>query len=155
MSKISKVLAHAEQRCQSSGARFTDKRRHVLTSLLASGKALSAYELVEACKNDHDQTLPPMSVYRILEFLEKEQLVHKLNLSNKYVACAHIACEHEHSVPQFLICSECQRVEEISVSQKIIQDLQNNVEQAGFHLISRQLEMECVCKKCMKKPNNL
>ena len=37
-----------------------------------------------------------MSIYRILEFLESQQLVHKLKLTNRYVACVHITCNHEH-----------------------------------------------------------
>ena len=72
--------------------------------LLESDKALSAYELTEFCRDRLGFDLLPMSVYRILEFLEGEHLAHRLNLANKYVACSHITCEHEHDVPQFLIC---------------------------------------------------
>jgi len=117
--------------------------------LLQSEKALSAYELVEYCKNEFGEKLPAMSVYRILDFLQDEQLVHKLNLANKYVACAHITCNHEHQVPQFLICDNCQKVKEISINKSTIDTLQSNVEKAGFHLVSPQLEMNCLCKQCL------
>ena len=89
-----------------------------------------------------------MSVYRILNFLQDERLVHKLNLANKYVACSHIACEHTHEIPQFLICGECQRVEEISISKPTINNLQQSIDDVGFHLISPQLEMNCLCDSC-------
>ena len=55
-----------------------------------------------------------------------------LNLANKYVACSHITCEHEHEVPQFLICGQCQRVEEISISKGTISKLQKN---AGYQYV--------------------
>jgi len=148
MSNVETVIQHAERHCKSHGARLTAKRKQVLSGLLKSGKALSAYELMDVCKEEYGESLPAMSVYRILEFLEDELLVHKLNLANKYVACAHISCDHAHAVPQFLICSECNKVQEISINQSTIDELQSNVEEAGYHLITPQLEMNCICADC-------
>ena len=109
---------------------------------------MSAYELVDFCKEQYGESLPPMSVYRILDFLRHENLVHKLDLANKYIACANITCKHDHGVPQFLICSTCQRVEEITVAESMINSLKASVENAGFLLSSPQLEMSCLCKQC-------
>jgi len=145
---IDSVLAEAEQRCREQGARLTDKRKQILSGLLNSDTALSAYELVDYCKAEYGHAIPAMSVYRILEFLQGQHLVHKLNLANKYVACAHITCDHDHGVPQFLICAECQRVEEIYVAKATIAALERGVKGAGFHLASPQLEMNCICQDC-------
>ncbi|MCV6606194.1 MAG: transcriptional repressor, partial [Porticoccaceae bacterium] len=103
MNNVQKIIDHAENSCKARGKKLTDKRKYVLFSLLHSNKAMSAYELVDYCKAVLGKTLPPMSVYRILDFLQEEHLVHKLNLANKYIACAHITCNHEHCVSQFLI----------------------------------------------------
>lgn len=149
MKKVEKIIHHAEKHCNAHGARLTSKRKHVLSGLLESEKALSAYELVDYCKTTFDENIPAMSVYRILDFLEGERLVHKLNLANKYVACSHITCDHDHAVPQFLICGECQTVKEISIAQSTMRAFKKNVEQAGFHLMSPQLEMNCLCENCM------
>ncbi len=151
MATVESIINHAERQCKSHGARLTDKRKQVLTGLLQSEKALSAYELADYFTKELDQSIPAMSIYRILEFLQQEQLVHKLNLANKYIACSHITCEHEHAVPQFLICNKCQKVKEISINKAMIDDLQQNVENAGFHLASPQLEMNCVCESCSEK----
>ncbi|MCW8876032.1 MAG: transcriptional repressor [Kangiellaceae bacterium] len=151
MQTVRSIINHAEKHCKSNGSRLTQKRKQVLEGLLQSEKALSAYELADYCAKKFDQSLPAMSVYRILEFLQQEQLVHKLNLANKYVACSHITCDHAHDVPQFLICSNCQRVEEISINKSMIEELQLNVEEAGFHLASPQLEMNCICDQCIDK----
>jgi Fur family zinc uptake transcriptional regulator len=151
MTKLNNIIQHAEKNCKAHGTKLTNKRKIVLAGLLKSDKAMSAYELVDYCKNELDETLPPMSVYRILDFLHSENLVHKLNLANKYIACAHITCDHSHGVPQFLICSGCLRVKEIQIEQSIITALKDNVEAAQFHLTSPQLEMHCLCNKCCGK----
>tara|TARA_B110000444_G_scaffold30904_1_gene26166 strand:- start:1244 stop:1705 length:462 start_codon:yes stop_codon:yes gene_type:complete len=145
------VIKQAEQQCKANGVRLTPKRKQILTGLLYSHTGLSAYELVDYYKVTHGDPIPPMSVYRILDFLQEQRLVHKLNLANKYVACAHITCGHDHGTQQFLICGKCERVEEISVPQKTIKAIQLSVEKAGFELVSRQLEMNCLCQNCHDK----
>ena len=144
----SSVLRLAEEHCKTRGARFTDKRRQVLTGLLDSQKALSAYELTDYCRDELGYQLPAMSVYRILEFLESEDLVHRLHLAKKYVACSHIACNHEHELPQFLICKECYRVQEIIIDREIMNSLNQSVDDVGFSLASQQLEFDCLCGDC-------
>lgn len=151
MHRIQAIIEYAEKHCKEHGARLTNKRKQILTGLLQSERALSAYELVEYCKSEFGENLPAMSVYRILDFLQDEQLVHKLNLANKYVACAHITCNHVHEVPQFLICDNCQKVKEISINKSTIDTLKRNVKKAGFHLVSPQLEMNCICEQCLNK----
>ncbi|MCB1854976.1 MAG: transcriptional repressor [Halieaceae bacterium] len=145
---IDSVLSEAEQRCRDQGARLTEKRRQILSGLLHSDTALSAYEIADICRAEYGYSIPAMSVYRILDFLEGQRLVHKLNLANKYVACAHITCAHDHGVPQFLICGNCQRVKEISVSKSTIKALERSVAEAGYQLVSPQLEMNCLCETC-------
>lgn len=149
MDEVKKIIDHAEQHCKTHGSRLTNKRKQVLSGLLQSKRALSAYELIDFCKAEFGETMPAMSMYRILDFLKDEHLVHKLSLANKYVACAHITCDHDHDTPQFLICGQCQKVVEIGINKKIIAGLQKNVKSAGFHLISPQLEMNCVCDDCL------
>ncbi|HAC35120.1 MAG TPA: transcriptional repressor [Gammaproteobacteria bacterium] len=149
MNTTEQIIDRAEQRCNAHGARLTHKRKKVLSGLLQSDKALSAYELMDYCNSEFGENIPAMSVYRILDFLQEEQLVHKLKLANKFVACAHISCDHAHGVPQFLICGECQRVKEVVISQSIINQLQQSVSEAGFHLRSPQLEMDSLCECCV------
>ncbi|CAA0080733.1 Zinc uptake regulation protein [Zhongshania aliphaticivorans] len=151
MSNINTILNDAEKSCQTTGARLTDKRKKVLTGLLQSSKALSAYELVDYWREEFNESIPPMSVYRILDFLEGENLVHKLKLANKYVACSHISCNHAHEIPQFLICDACGVVKEIGIKKDLINTLEHNVEEAGYKLQSPQLELHCLCQDCANK----
>lgn len=148
MSNIQHILDQAEASCRNNGARLTDKRKRVLTGLLTSQKAKSAYELIDYIRNEYQETMQPTTVYRILDFLAGENLVHKLHLANKYVACSHICCDHSHEVPQFLICDECSNVKEIGIKKSLISTLKQNVEQAGYQLKSPQLELHCLCQQC-------
>jgi Fur family zinc uptake transcriptional regulator len=148
MTNVNETVDYAEQQCKNRGSRLTDKRKLVLSGLLRSEKPLSAYELIEFCKVELGETLPAMTIYRVLDFLEREQLVHKLNLHNKYVACEHITCDHSHSVSQFLICCRCQKVEEVIISKSMVKELQENVESAGFFLENPQIEINCICEEC-------
>ena len=134
--------------CDEQNIKLTAKRKEILSSLLNSEKALSAYDLIKILKNQGGASIPAMSVYRILDFLENNSLVHKLKLANKYVACSHITCDHGHSSPQFLICNDCDSVKEISVDHQVMTALKSKVKSAGFSLRSPQIEMDCVCSKC-------
>ena len=143
------VLLDAEHRCEDRGVKLTSRRRQVLNALLQEDRALSAYELMEVCNRESNEPMPAMSVYRILSFLEKQSLVHKLSSANKYVACSHITCAHQHySRPQFLICTNCTRVEEAEVSSEAFVAMEQVAQTAGFHLESRQLELSGTCNDC-------
>ncbi|MEM8659755.1 MAG: Fur family transcriptional regulator [Pseudomonadota bacterium] len=149
MVNVVEALDEAEQRCKAEGARLTDKRKQVLEGLLNSDTALSAYQLVDYCKERYNQSIPAMSVYRILDFLQSQKLVHKLELANKYVACSQISCKQDECVSQFLICQNCQRVEEVDIDKSTLRAIERSVKAAGFRLASQQLEMHCLCEECM------
>ncbi|MCT8988442.1 Fur family transcriptional regulator [Shewanella phaeophyticola] len=149
MNNIDTIIEYAEQNCKSHGSRLTTKRKQVLSLLAQTNKALSAYDLIDLFVKENGEKIPAMSVYRILDFLEAEHLVHKLKLANKFIACSHITCKHEHGVPQFLICSVCNAVKEIIVNKSTINELNQSVEQAGFQLVSPQLEINCICNDCL------
>lgn len=148
VSKLDRVIRKAEEHCNHPGAKLTPKRKSILTLLLRSEKPLSAYELAERYQQQFNDAIPPMSVYRMLDFLMGENLAHKLSSENKFVACAHIACDHQHQVPQFLICDRCNTVKEIAIGKDIIDALDSNVTAAGYHLINHQLELHCLCNAC-------
>ena len=142
------IVEHAARYCAEHGSKLTAKRRQVLTSLVKSKKALSAYDLVDDSRQGVEATLLPMSVYRILRFLQSIGFVHRLNTANKYVACAHITCDHAHATPQFLICTGCSNVKEVGVANDLTESIALAAETTGFRLLSNQLELECLCNDC-------
>ena len=146
--EANKTLARAAEKCLQTGSKLTDKRALILKVLVEADSPLSAYEVVDRYNKKSQKAMPPMSAYRILDFLVSAQLTHKLTSENKYVACSHIACSHEHEIPQFLICQQCHRVKEIDIQHDIIDSLQQQVSTAGYQLINSQLELDCLCEDC-------
>ena len=142
------VMIAAEQKCHQLGIKFTKRRKQVLSVLIEADVALSAYEIAERCNAGSDSNMPAMSVYRILDLFQEQNLIHKLDIANKYVCCAHISCSHEHDNSQFLICGSCRHVEEISLSVDAVQALQTAASAAGFDAISPQLEIKGRCSRC-------
>ncbi|MBU03101.1 MAG: transcriptional repressor [Halieaceae bacterium] len=142
------VMTAAEQKCLHQGIKFTKRRKQVLSVLIEADVALSAYEIAERCNAGSDSNMPAMSVYRILDLFQEQNLIHKLDIANKYVCCAHISCSHEHDNSQFLICGSCRHVEEISLSDDAVQALQTAASAVGFNAISPQLEIKGRCSRC-------
>ena len=147
---INKTLNRAEKICTEKGGRLTAKRKDILEILVASECPLSAYEVTEIFNQKNDNKMQPMSVYRMMEFLISANLVHKLKSINKFLACSHINCQHDHEIPQFLMCQKCHSVKEIGVDRKIIDEISQNIQSAGYQLLNEQIEFDCLCSDCIK-----
>lgn len=147
-SRLDKMLQQAERSCVEQGARLTQKRKQILMILLETDAPRSAYEVAELYRQQTQENIPVMSVYRMLDFLMQYSLVHKLSSTNKFIACSHIACEHSHQTPQFLICDKCQKVSEIGIDKKVINALEKSVGDKHFQLSGPQLELHGVCERC-------
>lgn len=148
MNHIETTLQSAKQICTNKDIKLTSKRMNIFASLLDVGEAKSAYELAELYKVNFGQSIPAMSVYRILDFLAEQSLVHKLDSANKYIACSHLSCCHTHQIPQFLICETCNSVTEIVVNQAVMEELTSSVSKTGFKLSNQQIELKGFCKDC-------
>ena len=148
MSKESVTVAAAKKEFLAHGVPITSKRVNLFSILLASQKALSAYELADLYLEVFAAPIPAITVYRVLEFLQDKDLVHKLDTANKFVACSQFDCKHTHPPSQFLICNQCLKVKELGMSGAKFEELKQTIEDAGFHLDTQQLEMNCICTDC-------
>src|SRR6201987_1970215 len=104
------AITHAERVCKERAQKFTPIRRHVLEALLSSHRPLGAYEVIAALAKSMPRPAP-ITVYRALDFLMANGLVHRIESRNAYLACA-----HDHSATAlvaFLICEHCGSVGEI------------------------------------------
>lgn len=149
-SDVDKVLDKAQAICAAHGAKLTDKRRRVLQVVLESAEPLSAYQIADQYRDLYGKTLSVMSVYRMLNFLKENELVHRLETTNQYLPCSHISCQHAHEVPQFLICDSCHTVDEVGIRKEILRELSSNIEDTGFALARQQLEFHGLCRDCQQ-----
>jgi predicted transcriptional regulator len=81
----SAAIAHAEVLCAARAQRLTPMRRHVLEALLDSHRPLGVYEIIERLAR-HGRPAP-ITVYRALDFLRDNGLVHRIESRNAFVAC--------------------------------------------------------------------
>jgi len=147
---VHQTISHALKSCQDSGVRLTPKREKVLRVLLEANCPLSAYDVVEQFRVNYSENLPAMSAYRILTFLLDNGFVHKLETTNQFLTCNHIRCDHPHQPPKFLICDQCNTVKELSINQETLSELNRGIEEAGFTLVRKQLELHGLCDQCQK-----
>src|SRR5881628_1225622 len=104
------AMAHAEEVCARRAQKFTPIRRQVLQALLSSHRPLGAYEVIDELARGMPRPAP-ITVYRALDFLMTNGLVHRIESRNAYLACAH---DHDSAaLVAFLICERCGSVGEI------------------------------------------
>ena len=65
MANLKATLASAEKQCQLRGTRLTPKRKTVLMGLVKSKHAMTAYELVDHCKEELYESIPALSLIHI------------------------------------------------------------------------------------------
>ena len=151
--ELDALLRAADVACAENGARLTHRRRQVLSALTQASSPLSAYEVLDLCNRSSTSPMPAMSVYRILDFLEQQSLVHRLSSSNKFVSCAHIAGDHKHfQRTHFLLCNGCSSVEEVDATEEASEALEKMAKTVGFKLTTQQFELSGICTTCQKSP---
>jgi Fur family zinc uptake transcriptional regulator len=140
----SAAIAHAEAHCTARAQRLTPMRRQVLETLLASHKPLGAYEIIERMA-DHPA---PITIYRALDFLRENGLVHRIESRNAFVACAHNHGDDDLVV--FLICERCGAVGE-APGGSAAEALKASSRAAGFLPKSPLIEIAGICSHCRER----
>ena len=146
--QVAAHLAQVEQHCRARGIRLTPLRREVLALVLSAQKPIGAYDLLAQLGREGRPAAPP-TVYRSLDFLIEHGFIHRLASINAYLSCCHPAHRHQ-SV--FLICTACQRTDELSVA-SLAQPLQALTTQQQFQVAQSLIEISGLCKSCQTQTN--
>jgi Fur family transcriptional regulator, zinc uptake regulator len=140
----SDAIAHAETICAARHERLTPMRRQVLAALLASHSPLGAYELIDRLAAQGSRPAP-ITIYRALDFLREQGLVHRIESRNAFIACVH---NHESGDPVvFLICEKCGAVGE-AAGAAVADTIKSASRAAGFTPKSQVIEISGVCAHC-------
>jgi Fur family zinc uptake transcriptional regulator len=140
------AMAHAEALCAARARRLTPTRRLVLEALTASHRPIGAYEIIDRLA-DRGPRPAPITVYRALDFLLENGLVHRIESRNAFMACVN---EHESgSMVVFLICEQCGAVGEAR-SSAVAESLAAAAKNAGFIPKSPVIEVTGICSHCSK-----
>ncbi len=104
-------LDAADALCARAGAKLTTLRRDILALFLQADAPPNAYQLLDRLRDRRGHATPP-TVYRALDFLREQGLVHRVERLNAFVGCVGGEAHHHHQA-QFLICTVCGRVLEL------------------------------------------
>ena len=139
------VLERAEAVCAEREAKLTPTRRRVLEILAESHRPVGAYDLIERL-GESGKLPAPTTVYRALDFLLDQGLVHRLESRNAFVGCPQPDRDH---VSQFLICRDCENVTEID-DPGIGSAVSRSAASAGFVVDRLTIEMQGLCPACSR-----
>ncbi len=143
---IDDAIVRAIEICEKRGVRFTELRKTVLGLVWSGHEAVKAYDLLDQLAALGGSAKPP-TVYRALEFLMDQGLVHKIESLNAYIGCPHPEGDH---VSQFFICDTCGDVEEANLPDlEIIIQLQ--AKKNGFIIKRQTVEIRGQCQACCSK----
>ncbi len=137
------ALEAATDHCRREGVRLTPLRRKVLQAVWRSHHPLGAYEICDVLSGQGQPVLPP-TVYRALDFLERNGLVHRIARLNAFIGCNQ-AGSHSHG--RFLICSECGSVAELPADELVDRFTR---EASAIQFEARTVRLEAVgrCATC-------
>ncbi|GAB0114078.1 Fur family transcriptional regulator [Acidisoma sp. C75] len=161
-----RLLTEAAALCAGRREKLTEQRRLILGFILESPRPSGAYDLLDRLRAAGRAAAPP-TVYRALDFLTAQGLVHRIERLSAFIGCAHLhgpgkgaAATHCHPPAaegaepphrldslQFLICTQCRRVFEITDA-RIRGAMESAAEAAGFRPAGATVEIEGLCAEC-------
>ena len=140
------LLSRAERACERRGSRLTGQRRDVLNCVAQSHSAVGAYDIIERMAARGPRPAP-ITVYRVLDFLEAHGLVHKIESRNAFVACTHA---HDGEPAALMICEACGLVAERDVP-PVFAALDKAAVSQGFAPRRMVVEVTGTCRQCQER----
>ena len=144
---VSAALGEAAKLCERRGARLTSVRRRVLELVWTSHEPIGAYAVLEQLRREGRAAQPP-TVYRALDFLLAQGLVHRLASLNAFIGCTRPARPHRG---QFLICRACGDAAELD-DVRIGTAIAASTGELGFAVERVTVEVSGRCPRCVAEP---
>jgi Fur family zinc uptake transcriptional regulator len=129
--------------CGERGVRLTALRLQVLELVWQSHAPIGAYAILERLAGRRGRAAPP-TVYRALDFLTREGLVHRVDSLNAYVGCPSPGQPHQ---AYFFICRRCGEAAEFH-DPNLAASIARCVGEAGFRLATATVELAGACARC-------
>ena len=107
-------------------------------------RPLSAYDILD--KFLRIKKIQPATVYRSLKNLIDQNLVHRINLSNKYILRNEYP--NKNDVTTIVVCEKCNDYEEIVLNRYKMSLAYNILDLKKFSLDNFAVEIVSKCKQC-------
>ena len=146
---VARALERAERLCAKHGARLTKLRRRVLELVWASHAPMGAYEILRRLSHERHGAAPP-TVYRALDFLLEQGLIHRIESLNAFVGCPEPGPPHSG---QFMICDGCGEAAEMADS-RIQNAIARGAHGRGFLVKRTTVELQGLCPACQTESDS-
>ena len=140
---VDSALRKAREICERNHVRFTPIRKRILEMIWSSHEPVLAYDLLDRLRREKNNAQPP-TVYRALEFLIENRLIHRIESLNAYIGCQSPGRKH---LSQFLICTGCSQVAELDDS-TVTRAISNQASKSGFRIAAQNVEILGQCPAC-------
>lgn len=141
---LNAALTQAQTLCKAQGARLTTTREAVLRLIWQSHKPVGAYHIIEQLSAEQGKQIMPPTVYRALDFLLTQGLIHRIASLNAFVGCPFPGADHSDL---FMLCKACGSVAECSAD-NIDQAIASTAAKSGFMVETHALEIIGLCPQC-------
>lgn len=131
-----------------AGASLTPLRRAVLEIIVTAPTPLGAYDILRTLRKSKPKAEPP-TVYRALDYLTKNNFVHRIESTNAYFCCLHTETKPQSHCAQLLICTQCKGCEEV-INSEITTLLQRFATSHAFKANAQPIEIYGICKQCAR-----
>lgn len=141
---IETAMSRAVHLCAERDAKLTTSRRQVLELVWNRHEPVTAYDLVETLRAVTGKRVDPPTVYRALDFLIEQGLVHRIEGLNAFIGCSMPEARH---AGQFLICGDCGTIRELAdpdIARAVIAGAQAR----GFAVERQTVEIYGRCADC-------
>jgi Fur family zinc uptake transcriptional regulator len=143
---IDDALAAANRVCEQSGARLTELRQRVLELVWRSHAPIGAYDIMDRLSDGSGRRAAPPTVYRALDFLLEQGLVHRIESRNAFIGCSRPGEMH---VIEILLCADCGRAAEVP-DERIARAVKASADRLGFEVHRQTVEVSGRCQDCRK-----
>ncbi|MBL6951623.1 MAG: transcriptional repressor [Alphaproteobacteria bacterium] len=145
------ALDAAEAACARRGERLTPLRRRVLELVWRGHRPVGAYDLLALLQDERGRVAPP-TVYRALDFLCGQGLVHRLDSLQAFIGCGNTGDDRGgrvdgRHVAHFLICQDCGVAVEVRDGQ-LDGAISGLAGRAGFAIADETIELSGLCAAC-------
>ncbi len=140
---VKDALARADALCAERGVRLTAQRARVLELVWSSHKPRGAYAILEDLSAD-GKRVAPLTVYRALDFLLEQGLIHRIESQNAFVGCPDPGTAH---TGQFLVCTCCGEATELT-DPRIAAIIAESATDRGFTITRQTVEVSGICPAC-------
>ena len=122
---------------------LTTRQQRIFDILKNEKRPLTAYELIGRVSTD--TIWAPPTIYRALQRLIEQGLVHRLESRNAFLACT--VSHQKNEWVAFTVCDRCNAAEEF-IDEELAARLRTRAQEMSFQILETTLELRGLCRLC-------